>query len=220
MMFTNQVPVAAPAADVFALITEIEKVAGCLPGASLGGSEGESYRGSVRVKVGPVAMTYGGVLRILEVDEAKRSMRLKGQGTDTLGGGAAEALVEVRVEETAEGSLLHIGTDLVVTGKIVAFGKGAIVMVAERLLQQFAENLGGLIASPPSTTVLATTDAAGAPTVMASQASQRAATPEALDPFAMLVGPRTRMALSAVGIFTAGMIEGWLVSRAFGRRRA
>lgn len=159
MRFTSTVPVPAAPDAVFALINDVERVATCMPGAVLDGRDGDAWLGGVKVKVGPVTAAYAGTVRFLEVDPARRFLRVQAKGTDTHGSGDAEAEVVVEVAETPDGARLDLTTDLVIRGKIAQFGKGAITAVSDRILQQFARNLGGLLdattpgpASPNATT--------------------------------------------------------------------
>ncbi|MGW0659521.1 SRPBCC family protein [Streptodolium elevatio] len=150
MRFTSTVPVAAPPAAVFALINDVERVATCMPGAVLSGRDGDAWQGGVKVKVGPITAAYAGTVRFLEVDEANRRLRVQARGTDTHGSGDAEAEVTVLVADAPGGARLDLATDLVIRGKIAQFGKGAITAVSDRILQQFARNLGGLLDAGPA----------------------------------------------------------------------
>lgn len=220
MKLTNEAVVEAPAGEVFATFTDVERVASCLPGATIEGQDGEEHLCQFKVKVGPVSVTYSGRLRFLEVDEAGRALRLKAHGSDIHGNGGAEAEVHVRVEETGQSSSrLMLETDLVITGKIVAFGKGAISGVADRILQQFANNLagqlqGGQAVSSSAQQSVPSTAAQGSKATV-TQAPPAA---EALDGMDLILPPEVRRKLVIAGAFTAGMIQGWLIVRAFGKR--
>lgn len=145
MQLSNAVPVKAPPGEVFALVNDVERVASCMPGAALEGREGGAWQGRVKVKVGPITAAYAGTVRFLEVDEERRTLRVQARGADTHGSGDAEAAVRLEVAETADGSELRLETDLVIRGKIAQFGKGAVATVSDKILQQFARNLGALL---------------------------------------------------------------------------
>ncbi|NDZ78511.1 SRPBCC family protein, partial [Streptomyces sp. SID10853] len=145
MQLTNTVPVKAPPDEVFALMNDVERVASCMPGAAIEGQEGDSWHGKVKVKVGPITAAYAGTVRFLEVDAGRRLLRVQARGADTHGSGDAEAAATIVVEEAPDGALLRLSTDLVIRGKIAQFGKGAIGAVSDRILQQFARNLGSLL---------------------------------------------------------------------------
>ncbi|NLU73872.1 SRPBCC family protein [Streptomyces sp. HNM0575] len=161
MRIDNAVTVNASPDEVFALVNDVERVAGCMPGATLDGRQGGDghggdghgshdggggvWSGRVKIKVGPVTAAYAGTVRFLEVDEEKRRLRVQARGADTHGSGDAEAEVALEVAEAPEGSELRLTTDLVIRGKIAQFGKGAVGAVSDRILQQFARNLGSLL---------------------------------------------------------------------------
>lgn len=221
MKIDNQAVVAAPPAEVFALINDVERVASCLPGAELLGREGEDgYRGRVSVRVGPIGAAFEGVLRFVTVDEAARTMHLVGRGSDVKGNGDAEADVRLDVVEHPEGSVLRVTTDLNIRGKFVQFGKGAIASVSTKILGQFAANMAGLLgedaepAAPATTTSEAMTVAAGPP----SPGRVAAAVPAPAG-VGVLVDETARRRLALAATFVAGCLEGWILTRAFGRRR-
>src|SRR5690606_29858764 len=116
----------------------------------------------VKVKVGPITAAYAGTVRFLEVDAVKRQLRLHARGADTHGSGDAEAEVFLEVRTAGDGAELNLTTDLVIRGKIAQFGKGAIAAVSDRILQQFAQNLGDLLQAQDAA-VTPSAGAVGAP---------------------------------------------------------
>jgi uncharacterized protein len=216
MILDNEITVNASPDEVFTLINDVERVVTCLPGAAIDGRDGDTYRGGVKVKVGPITAAYAGTVRFLEIDSDRRHLRLQGRGADTYGSGDAEAEVILTVEETAGGALLRLKTDLVIRGKIVQFGKGAIVAVSNRLLQQFAENLAGLIESDRAGGHPAGTPApanAGQP-----RAGQRGVSPAAsgggeLDGLSMLLPPTVTKYAPIAAAFAFGLFQGWLLGK-------
>ncbi|MBB5157791.1 SRPBCC family protein [Saccharopolyspora phatthalungensis] len=150
MRLTNEVVLPAPPETVFALINDVERVAPCMPGATLQGRSDDAYRGRVKVKVGPVSAAYEGVVRFLEVDEPGNRLVLDAKGTDQHGSGNAEAKVEVRVRPHDEGSVLALDTDLVIRGKVAQFGRGALASISQRLMEQFARNISDLLTAAPT----------------------------------------------------------------------
>lgn len=208
MILTNTLDIDASAEDVFRLINDVEKVATCVPGAAITGKDGETFLGGVKVKVGPISASYAGTIRFIEVDAETRTLKLEAKGADSHGNGDAEAQVDLAVEDLGGRSRLTLNTDLVISGKIVSFGKGAIVAVSNKVLQQFAVNLGALLSGGPFP--VATT---GQP------ASSIAAVPVSDELNALSLMPASvRRYAPTIGVFLAGMVEGWLVSRAFRRR--
>ncbi|MGW1992821.1 SRPBCC family protein [Embleya sp. NPDC001921] len=224
MRFTGSVPVAAAPDAVFALINDVERVATCMPGAVLEGRDGDEWRGGVKVKVGPVTAAYAGTVRFLEVDAANRRLRVQARGVDTHGSGDAEAEVTVAVVDApGGGARLELSTDLVIRGKIAQFGKGAITAVSDRILQQFAGNLGGLLevataparngsAPPQATTARTAAPPPAGPHTSPPAAFQPVAGPE-LDGLAVVAGPVLAKYGPLVGAFAFGLFEGWLLGR-------
>jgi carbon monoxide dehydrogenase subunit G len=216
MQLTNTVPVKASPDDVFALMNDVERVASCMPGAALDGQDGDTWRGRVKIRVGPISASYAGTVRFLEIDAEKRRLRVHARGTDTHGSGDAEAEVTLDILAAPEGALLQLNTDLVIRGKIVQFGKGAIVTVSDRIIQQFARNLGSLldqdrVSGPalPGTSSTTTTTTTSAPAV-----ARPALAPDSdLDGLALLLGPRAAKYGLVAGAFAFGVLEGWLLGR-------
>ena len=210
MQLTNTVPVKASPDDVFALMNDVERVASCMPGAALDGQDGDTWRGRVKIRVGPISASYAGTVRFLEIDAEKRRLRVHARGTDTHGSGDAEAEVTLDILAAPEGALLQLNTDLVIRGKIVQFGKGAIVTVSDRIIQQFARNLGSLLDQDRA---VGTTSAVS-PTPSPSTTAQPTVTQDAdLDGLAMLLGPRAAKCGLVAGAFAFGVLEGWLLGR-------
>jgi carbon monoxide dehydrogenase subunit G len=206
MILDNAVAVDAAPDAVFALLNDVERVVPCLPGASISGGDGETYQGGVKVKVGPISAAYSGTVRFLEVDKDNRRLRLEARGSDTRGSGDAEAHVDLTVEETPEGSVLRLKTDLLIRGKIAQFGKGAIAAVSAKLLQQFAVNLAGLLSGDPVAAAPAVTAAGPAVVVAPKQEAE-------LDGLAMLLGPSAGKYLPVAAAFAVGIFQGWLLGR-------
>lgn len=226
MKIDNEAVVPAAPDEVFALINDVERVASCLPGAELLGREGEDgYRGRVSVRVGPIGAAFEGVLRFLDVDETARTMHLVGRGSDTKGNGDAEADVRLEVAEHPEGAILRLTTDLNIRGKFVQFGKGAIAGVSSKILGQFAANMAALLEQGPAQEATGAPQAALVPQAApgAAPAAPAAAPPSpSVAPSAagvgMLVDEAGRRRLVLAATFVAGCVEGWILTRAFGRR--
>ncbi|MFZ3391829.1 SRPBCC family protein [Rhodococcus sp. 7Tela_A2] len=222
MLLTNTLDIDAAADDVFRLINDdVEKVATCVPGAAITGKDGDTFLGGVKVKVGPISASYSGTIRFLEIDRDARTLKLAAKGADSHGNGDAEAEVAITVEQVGNGSRLTLVTDLVISGKIVSFGKGAIVAVSNKVLQQFAVNLGAMLAggqavpAAASVPVTHTSHFTGAPQQFAAPGGGSVA--GEFDALAMIPAPARKYGL-VTAVFLAGMVEGWLVTRAFRRR--
>jgi len=144
-----------------------------LPGAQLTEVEGDTYRGQVKVKVGPIVAQFKGQASFVTRDDLAHTASLKGEGRDTTGKGTASAIITAQLTSvTPTSTKCTVVTDLTISGKVAQFGRGALADVSDKLLKQFSENLNQLIASAPATT---TTTAETATTTSAPAA---AASPE------------------------------------------
>lgn len=170
--------------DAWKVLTDLERIAPCLPGAQLQEIEGDVYRGVVKVKVGPISAQFKGQASFEERDDAHRRAVLKGEGRDTGGKGNASALITAQLEEVSEGvTTCTVHTDLMITGKVAQFGRGALADVSDKLLAQFSDNLGALLAEQPPAAAPAQAPVEEAPTDRAdtveATASDAAQSPQA-----------------------------------------
>ena len=104
MRFQNEIEVAAPPDELFAFVSDVERVAPCLPGAAIDGRDGDEYQGSMKVKVGPITGTYKGKMRFVERDEDARRAVMSARAAEVNGQGDAEATITTQIEEAGEGS--------------------------------------------------------------------------------------------------------------------
>lgn len=141
MKFTNEVVLDLPADDLFAFLSDIERVAPCMPGARLEGREGDAYRGSMRVKVGAIVADYSGTFVFEELDPATRRAVIVARAEEAGGQGGAEATINASVVEEATGSRTTIETDLQVRGRVAQFGRGPMEKISKRMFAEFARNL-------------------------------------------------------------------------------
>jgi uncharacterized protein len=133
--------VEVPVEEAWKVLLDLERIAPCLPGAQLTEVEGDEYRGTVKIKVGPITAQYKGVAKIEEADEANRKVVLQAEGRDTRGQGNASATVVATLVPDGDGTTVNIDTDLNITGKVAQFGRGVMADVSSKLLGQFADNL-------------------------------------------------------------------------------
>jgi carbon monoxide dehydrogenase subunit G len=146
MELVNAFTVQRPLDEAWAVLTDLERIAPCLPGAKLEEIEGDIYRGVVKVKVGPITAAFKGQAHFVERDDADHRAVLKGEGRDTGGKGNASALITAHLEPVSEGvSKCTVLTDLSITGKVAQFGRGAMADVSEKLMAQFATNLNTML---------------------------------------------------------------------------
>jgi uncharacterized protein len=133
--------VEVPVEEAWKVLLDLERIAPCLPGAQLTEVEGDEYRGTVKIKVGPITAQYKGVAKIEQADEANRKVVLQAEGRDTRGQGNASATVTATLVPEGSSTTVNIDTDLNITGKVAQFGRGVMADVSSKLLGQFADNL-------------------------------------------------------------------------------
>src|SRR5437879_748134 len=127
MQIENEFEVGAPPGRVYAFLLDVNRVVTCMPGAELAEVvDPETFKGRVRIKVGPITVAYNGTARIAERDEASRTATLQAEGRETTGPGSARATANMSVEEAEGGSLVRIATDFTVAGRVAQFGRGVM----------------------------------------------------------------------------------------------
>lgn len=154
----NSFEVPLPRAETWTLLFDLERLAGCMPGAALTERGEDGFAGTMDVRLGPVALSFQGRGRFEATDAAAQRMVVSGQGSDSRGRGRASARVELWLEDGAGGAtLVHTAADVTLAGSIAQYGRGAgmIKAVSEELVARFAENLRAGLAE--------TTQAAAAP---------------------------------------------------------
>ena len=172
----HEFTVPVPAADAWKILTDLERLAPCLPGAQLTEIEGDIYRGQVKIKVGPILAQFKGQASFVSRDDANFLASLKAEGRDTGGKGNASATITARLEPvSASSAKCTVDTQLNISGKVAQFGRGALADVSDKLLLQFVDNLNTLIASQlvESAPAAAPTAASAAPTAPSATPSVR-----------------------------------------------
>ena len=140
----NAFEVPVPIGEAWAILTDIEGIAPCMPGAELTEVvDGTSYKGKILVRLGPVALAFNGTARFEEIDEAGYRARVKASGRDSKGRGGADAMVEFHLEPAGNVTKVLIHTDLQLSGSVAQYGRGAgmISALAGQLIGQFADCL-------------------------------------------------------------------------------
>jgi uncharacterized protein len=155
------VPVAADVA--WQVLLDVERIAPCMPGATLTGREGDSFNGKVKVKVGPVSLTYGGTATFASLDEANHVAVIEAAGKETRGSGTAKAMITARMKEQDGSTTVDVETDLTITGKPAQFGRGVMAEISGKLITQFADCLAAEIASDGDAPAAATETPAANP---------------------------------------------------------
>jgi carbon monoxide dehydrogenase subunit G len=206
MELNNEFRVAVPAAKTWQVLTDVERVAPCLPGATLLSVNGDEFTGAVKVKVGPITVSYKGNAAFLEKDPAAQRVVLKANGKETRGNGTAAAVVTAQLKDEGDATSVVITTDLTISGKAAQFGRGVLGDVAGNLIAQFAKALeADILGGAAPTTTAQTTE-----TIMA--ASQPGAA-DSVDLLKVVALPMAKRFAPVLAALAAGGIIGFLLGR-------
>jgi carbon monoxide dehydrogenase subunit G len=243
MKLEHNFTVPVPVAQAWGVLLDLPTVAPCMPGAALTSYEGDDFTGTVKVKLGPINLTYQGKGRIVEKDEADHRAVIEAHGKESRGSGTAKATVTARLHSNGDDSTqVDVVTDLNITGRPAQFGRGMMVDVGNKLIGQFADCLSQKLQSGavPATTAPsapkapdlgqdAATGAVAAPTVTEAPAeasresSPQPFTPTAgheVEPIDLLHVTGANVMLKRVAKYGAalavGVVIGWLLSRWLG----
>jgi carbon monoxide dehydrogenase subunit G len=147
--FDNSFEVPLPPAEAWAVLTDIQRIAPCMPGAELTEVvDDKTYKGKIGVRLGPVALAFAGTVKFEEMDAAARTARVKAQGNDAKGRGGANASASFRIDPAGAGSKVLVHTDLALSGSVAQYGRGVgmIQATAAAIMGQFANNLKAQLA--------------------------------------------------------------------------
>ena len=144
-----------PPEQAWQALLDVEQVAPCMPGATVDGFDGEVISGKIKIKVGPVQMTYAGKARFTEKDEATKTVVLEASGKETRGSGTASATIRSSLQDENGQTRVQVRTTMTVTGRPAQFGRGVMAEVGGRIIGKFASNLatqlsGEGAAAPPA----------------------------------------------------------------------
>jgi carbon monoxide dehydrogenase subunit G len=156
MKLENEFTVHAPVEQAWQVLLDVERVAPCLPGAAIEGTDGDAHKGTMTIKIGPITTRYSGTVKIEQADETARRAVMRAQARDSRGKGTAAATITSTMEEVEGGTRVHVETDLRVTGPAAQFGRGVMQDVSAKLMGRFADCLaeemagaGAAAVSPP-----------------------------------------------------------------------
>jgi carbon monoxide dehydrogenase subunit G len=143
----NSFTVPVPPEQAWHVLLDVERIAPCMPGASVTSVEGDEVAGQVKVKLGPLSLSYKGTAKFTEKDQASHTIAIEASGKETRGAGTASATVHAGLKpaDTEDQTLVSIHTSLNVTGRPAQFGRSLLPEVSGKLIAQFAENLEALI---------------------------------------------------------------------------
>lgn len=151
MQLEHEFAVDAPITEVWQALQDPERVAPCMPGATLTGVEGDTFTAKVKVKLGPVTMQYKGTGEFVEKDESAHKLVISASGKDVRGAGTAATRSTVTLTGNGERTTGTVVSDVKVTGRPAQFGRGMISEVGDRLLAEFAANLAAeLVPAKPA----------------------------------------------------------------------
>ncbi|KRF45111.1 hypothetical protein ASH01_14405 [Terrabacter sp. Soil811] len=211
MELVHDFTVPVPADQAFALLVDVQKIAPCLPGAAVTSVDGDAFEGGMKIKLGPMSMTFKGD-GVLEKFPEERRVVLQAQGRDAKGNGGAQASVTASLHERGETTDVHVVTDLNVSGKAAQFGGGVMKDVSNRMLGRFADNLAQLIASGAApaagTAGTAVPDGDGAPEGQISTQQPETQQPETQRGSAIATSPRPATGPSQAPAFTPASDDG------------
>ncbi|MEA2638600.1 MAG: uncharacterized protein QOE18_1657 [Chloroflexota bacterium] len=222
----NSFAVKAPAEKVYEWLLDVNNVAGCVPGAELSEVvDPNTFNGKVRIKVGPVTVSYNGTARITARDAATRTATLEAEGRETTGSGSAQASIVMSVATDGDASTVTLVTDFTVVGRVAQFGRGIMEDVSRHLIAQTAECIQSKLEAPPAgaSPPLGAADASSGNPGLASQAPSASpsssSAPAALDAFALgRAVARERLSRLKVKPRAAGMALAGAVSLLLLRR--
>lgn len=201
MELTNTFTVDLPVADAWRVLTDLERIAPCLPGAALTGRDGDDYLGTVKVKVGPVSAQYKGTARFVTRDESAHQAVIRAEGKDSGGQGTAAATITAALSGHGAGTRVDVRTELAISGRVAQFGRGVIADVTAKLLGQFVQRLEAEVLSGNRPAPVTAAEAEPVPLDMATVA-----------------GPLLRRALPVLtGVL--GLVAGIVVGRLMRRSR-
>ena len=141
MKINNEFTVSVPVDQAWDVMLDLERVAPCLPGAAIQGSEDDEYQGTMKVKIGPITANYKGTVKVEEADEENHRAVMQATGRDARGQGTASATIVSTLQEEGDETRVKVETDMKLTGRAAQFGRGIAQDVATKMLTQFAECL-------------------------------------------------------------------------------
>ncbi len=220
MELEHSFTVPVPEDRAWEVLLDVERVAPCMPGATLQSIDGDVIHGSIKVKVGPISMTYQGTARFTERDPDRHVVTLEASGRDTRGAGTASATVRSTLEGNGDETHVIVHTSLNVTGKPAQFGRGVLAEVGGKLIGIFADNLAAMLAAqsepgggaaadgtparPETASGHEQAERASEPQAAAAANSAAAAEDEALPIDVLNLGGRAWSSLRQAGIQTLG----------------
>lgn len=186
-------------------LLDVERIAMCMPGATLLNVEGDTFNGQVKIKLGPITMVFGGAASFVEKDLANHRLVINASGSETKGTSTAQAIVTTQlIAESPNLTRVDVNTDLAITGKPAQFGRGVMSDVAGRIIGQFAGNLEGVIAAG------SVENSSGQDSGTQPQVSTPAPVADAID-IMQMGGSAVAKKLIPVALVILVIVAGWLI---------
>jgi len=184
MQLDHEFTVPVPVEQAWDVLLDVERIGPCLPGAVVDEVNGDDVNGRVKVKVGPITVTYNGTMTFIEKDVENRKIVLKGSGKEAKGAGTAAATITAVLKGSGDETQVNVTTDLAITGRPAQFGRGVMVDVSNKLLGMFVDCLSEqIVGGGPKAEAAAANGSAptteSAPTSAAQPVTR--AEPEAID---------------------------------------
>lgn len=224
MNFAYTLKLDLPLDEAWSTLMDIERIAPCMPGAKIEGHDGDTYTGRLKVKLGPMELTYRGDIQFIERDDAAKRAVVDAQAKEIKGRGAAKSQIKMTGTSVAGGTEIHIESEFSVSGKAAQFGRGVMEEVGEKLMDDFAGRLGEQVGAPAQDSAAKSAGDAGADTAVADvptaapalappepapEASPRA--DEALDIGSAVWGPLLKRLALPAAVIVMGLLAWWLL---------
>ena len=224
----NSFTVPVPPEQAWDVLLDVERIAPCMPGASVTSVDGDQVEGQVKVKLGPLSLTYKGTAKFTDKDQANHKIAIEATGKETRGAGTASAHVQASLTpgEAAGSTLVAIHTSLNVTGRPAQFGRSLLPEVSGKLIAQFASNLEALISADSATAEAADTpEGTGTAEDSSGEAASVAAKPaapvikqeESLNAFKFVVIPVLKR---LIPVAAAGAAIAIVIRRLTGKKKS
>lgn len=214
MKIDNQFTVNVPIGEAWQVLTDLERIAPCMPGAQLTGRDGDAFLGKVKVKVGPVISEFAGTASFIEKDDATYHAVIDAKGRDSRGSGNASAIITAQLRADSDNStVVTVETDLKISGKLAQFGSGMIAEISAKLLDQFVDSLEKQVMAPADNHPAARPANTPEPSAPKPSAPKQTFEPEAVNLTQLAGGAVAKRALPVVGVIAAAVIVYLIVRR-------
>lgn len=210
---TNQFHVALPVDDAWKLLTDLPRVARCMPGASLDEVVDEEYRGGLSTRIGPISAKYRGSASFREFDEVGHRAIISARGREEKGSGSANALITAVLKDDGDGTLVDVSTELAISGRAAQFGRSLLAEVSNTMIDEFVRRLERMISGDTEETTSPDRGERAAP---AAASSTVETAPEQLDVLTTIALPILKRFAAPIGAGCAGLLIGLVLGR--GRR--